>query len=202
MAHEMVHNFLGPSVTDKKIDWLFDGIKNTLSIYLPFRTGFRTLDYFQSKMAMQDLKYYTNPLIDPTHDEALKLAPTNTYARELLSARAWAFTILTDFRTRKVAEEKIPDLMPRPMEDMAIKPLALKKRKGEAHGVEQWVQLLEPLTGDEVRDLLEHMKSGKKIILPERFFGPTTHRMATIQQEVLDFGMNRDSLEEGSVRGL
>ena len=150
MAYEMVHNFLRPSVSDQ-IDWLFEGIKNTLSIYLPFRTGFRTPDHFQSTMAMHSMKYYTNPLINLTHEEALNLAPTNAYARELISARAWAFVILTDFRTRKVAEEKRPDLMPRPAEDMGIKPLALKKRNGEPHGIEQWIEHLQPLMVNEVR---------------------------------------------------
>jgi predicted metalloprotease with PDZ domain len=88
------------------------------------------------------------------------------------------------------------------MEDMAIKPLAFKKRKGEAHGVKQWVQLLEPLMGDETRKLYEHMECGEKILLQEKFFGPKTYRMATIQQEMLDLGMDRESLEEGFVRGL
>lgn len=195
MSYEIVHNFLGPSVTDPNINWLFDGIKNTLSIYLPFRTGFRTPDYFQHNMAMHCTKYYTNPLIRLTHEEALELAPTNAYARELISARAWAFVILTDFRTRKVAEEKRPDLMPRPMEDMAVKPLALKRRNMEPCGFEQWIELLEPLIGQEAPELYEHMKSGSKIVLPEKFFGPKTHHMKTIQQEMLDFGMDRQSFE-------
>jgi hypothetical protein len=51
MAYEMIYNFLDPSVTDPEIDWLFEGIKNTLSIYLPFRIGFRTPEYFESPMA-------------------------------------------------------------------------------------------------------------------------------------------------------
>jgi hypothetical protein len=37
MAYEMVYTFLGPSCTDHEIDWLVEGIKNTLSIYFPFR---------------------------------------------------------------------------------------------------------------------------------------------------------------------
>ena len=146
---------------------------------------------------MDCMKYYTNPLIRLSHKEALNLAPTDAYARELISARAWAFVILTDFRTRVIAEEKRPGLVPRPMEDMAIKPLALRKRKGKLHGIEQWIELLEPLIGNEVRGLYEHMISGGKIMFPERFFGPTTHLMKTIQQEMLDFGMNRDGFEEG-----
>jgi predicted metalloprotease with PDZ domain len=109
---------------------------------------------------------------------------------------------LTDFRTRKIAEEKRPDLMPRPMEDMAIKPLSLKKRKREPYGIEQWLELLEPLMGDEVGELYKHMRSGSKIVLPEKFFGPKTHRIVTIQQEMSDFGMDRESFDVGVVRAL
>jgi hypothetical protein len=202
MAYEMIHLFLGPSTTDPGIDWLFEGIKNTLSIYLPFRTGFRPPDYFQATMAMNCMKYYTNPLIKLSHEEALALAPSNDYAKELISSRAWAFVILVDFRTRKVAEEKRPDLMPRPLEDMAIKPLALARRKGEPHGIEQFLELLEPLMGKAVRELYEQMKSGSTISLPEKFFGPKTHRMARLHMEKLDFGMDRNSFESGVVKGL
>ena len=202
MAYEMLHNFLGLSVTNPGIDWLFEGIKNALSIYLPFRIGFRTPDYFQHTMAMYCMKYYTNPLIHLTQEEALELAATNAYARELISARAWAFVILTDFRARKVAEKKRPDLMPRPIEDMAMKCLAIKRRNGDHEGIETWIELLQPLMGEEVRELYEHMKSGSKIILPEKFFGPTTHFMKSIQQEKLDFGMDRESFEKGIVMGL
>ena len=202
MAYETIHNFLGPSPSDPAIDWLFEGIKNTLSIYLPFRTGFRTPDYFESTMAMQSMKYYTNPLINLTHEEALDRAPTDSYAQELISSRAWVFVILMDFRARIVAEEKRPDLMPRPVEDLAIKPLAANKRDGQPHGIEQWIELMKPLMGDEFQDLYEHMRSGRKIILPEKFFGSKTHRMASVKQETLDFGMDRESFTVEVVRGL
>lgn len=39
LAYEMAHNWLGPPVTDG-IDWLYEGIKNCLSIYFPFRNKF------------------------------------------------------------------------------------------------------------------------------------------------------------------
>jgi predicted metalloprotease with PDZ domain len=85
---------------------------------------------------------------------------------------------------------------------MAIKPLALRKRNREPHGIEQWLELLEPLMGNEIYELYEDMKSGSKIILPEKFFGPKTHLMKSIQQEMLDFGMDRESFEDGIVMSL
>jgi hypothetical protein len=39
LAYEMAHNWLGPPVTDG-IDWLYEGIKNALSVYFPFGISF------------------------------------------------------------------------------------------------------------------------------------------------------------------
>jgi hypothetical protein len=52
LSYEIVHNFLGPlphppSPSPPGTNWLYEGIKNTLSIYyFPFRLKFRTGDYF------------------------------------------------------------------------------------------------------------------------------------------------------------
>jgi hypothetical protein len=99
LAYEMAHNWLGPPVTDG-IDWLYEGTKNAVSVYFPFRNKFRTGRYFQSTISMLYTRYYTNPLIHLPHAELLKLVPTNEYAKELLLARAWAFVIAIDIRTR------------------------------------------------------------------------------------------------------
>ena len=203
MAYEMVHNFLGPSITDSNIDWLFEGIKNTLSIYLPFRppNQFRTGHYFQSTLSMLCMKYYTNPLLHVPHNEVLVLASDgNAYAKDMLAARAWAFVIGTDFAARKLVEITKPPQ--RPIEDLAFKPLAKKRANGESHGIEEWVQLLTPLMSDDAKNLYEEMCEGKVIILPVEVFGAKTHCLRQVDQEILDFGMERESFEEGMVKGL
>jgi hypothetical protein len=45
LAYEMAHNWLGPPIANG-IDWLYEGIKNALSVYFPFRNKFRTGYYF------------------------------------------------------------------------------------------------------------------------------------------------------------
>jgi hypothetical protein len=52
MAYEMSHNWLGPRSTGKEIDWFYEGLKNCLSIYFPYRNGFRTDHYFQWTISM------------------------------------------------------------------------------------------------------------------------------------------------------
>lgn len=203
MAYEMVHNFLGPSMTDSKIDWLFEGIKHTLSIYLPFRppNQFRTGHYFQETLSMLCMKYYTSPCLQLPQDELLSLASKgDTYALEQVGTRAWAFVIGTDFAARKLAEKTKPPQ--RPIEDLAIKPLAVRKKAGEPHGLDEWVKLLTPLMANDARDRYEYMSRGNVISLPGEVFGAKTHRLVQVDQEIFDLGMNRDDFDKGRVRGL
>jgi len=180
------------------IDWLYEGIKNVVSVYFPFRNKFRTGHYFQSTISMLCTRYYTNPLVHLPHDEVLKLVPTSEYAKELLLARAWAFVVAMDIRTRWISIGKIM----RPVEDLAIKPFSYKRANGQLHGIEEWIELLQPILGDEVRERYEDMLSGKVILIDVRLFGAKTHTLKQVDQEVLDFGMDRGSFEEGVVKGL
>ena len=133
-AYEMAHNWLGPPATEG-IDWLYEGIKNCLSIYFPFRNRFRSAHYFQATISRFCTRYYTNPLINLPQKELLRLVPENDYAKELLLARAWAFVISMDIRTRWLTVGKIK----RPVEDLAIKPFSKRRAAGEAHGIEEWI---------------------------------------------------------------
>jgi hypothetical protein len=197
LAYEMAHIWLGPPVTDG-IDWLYEGIKNAMSVYFPFRNKFRTGHYFQSTISMLCTRYYTNPLISLPHHELLKRVPTNEYAKELLLARAWAFVVAMDIRTRWLCLGKIM----RPVEDLAIKPFSKKRADGEAHGIQEWIDLLQPVLDDEARERYEDMLSGKIILIDVRLFGAKTHILKQVDQEILDFGMDRGSFEDGVVRGL
>jgi hypothetical protein len=116
-------------------------------------------------------RYYTNPLINLPHDELLKLVPINEYAKELLLARAWAFVVATVIRGRGMSK------LIRPIEDLAIKPLSKKRANGEAHGIEEWIKLLQPLLGDEAGERYEEMLSGKVILIDVRLFGAKTHTL-------------------------
>jgi hypothetical protein len=203
MAYEMVHNFLGPSVVDPNISWLFEGIKHTLSIYLPFRppNQFRTGQYFQETLSMLCMKYYTSPYLQLPQNELLALASKNdAYAIEHVGTRAWAFVIGTDLAARKLAEKTKPPQ--RPIEDLAIKPLAVRKKDGKPHGIDEWIELLTPLMGDDARERYEYMCNGKVISLPVEMFGAKSHRLVQLDQEIFDLGMDRQGFEEGLVRGL
>jgi predicted metalloprotease with PDZ domain len=199
MSHELVRNFLGPKDPDD-IDWLFEGISNVLSIYLPFRNGFRTSDYFSSTLSMLCMKYYTSPLIRVPLPELIEHAPVNEYAKEFLAAKAWAFVIACDFRARDISKSTLK--LQRPIEDLAIKVLAQKRAKDEPYGIDQWIDLLWPLMGDDVLLKYEAMHQGTITLLPTELFGAKTHKLIYCEQEKLDFGMDRESFDLGIVTNL
>ncbi|KAF4626971.1 hypothetical protein G7Y89_g11181 [Cudoniella acicularis] len=196
LAHETVHHWLGGSVTDERIDWFYEGVRNVLSVYLPFRSRFRSGDYFSSTINVLCTKYYTNPLIHLPQAELLKAATSDFYARELVSSRAWAFVVGVDLRARRMSK------LIRPIEDLAIKPLVKKKANGEPHGLSEFVALLQPLMGEEIDERYEHMLKGSTILLPPEMFGAKTHRLIPKDQEILDFGFHMQSFDEGIVMDL
>jgi hypothetical protein len=196
MAYEISRIYLGPPVTSKDMEWLYEGIKNCLSIYMPFRNGFRTGHYFQATINMLCVRYYTSPLISLPFEELLKLVPTSAYAREQLEARAWAFVVGTDLRARRVSQLK------RPIEDLATKPLSKLKASGQPHGVKQWMELLNPLMGDELTQRYDDFLAGQTILLLVGLYGAPTHYLKQVDQEILDFGLDRKSFEYGIVIGL
>ncbi|PVH87156.1 hypothetical protein DL98DRAFT_649445 [Cadophora sp. DSE1049] len=200
MAYEMSHIWLGPSVVDG-VDWLYEGISNCLSIYMPFRyQGPRSGHYFQATINMLCTRYYTSPLISLPFEDILKLAPTDAYAREHVGARAWAFVVGVDMRARQLAKEKLKTI--RPVEDIAMIPLANNKVRGDAHGIQEWMHFLTPIMGYEIQQRYDDFCNGTTILLPESLYGAETHYLKQIEQPILDFGMDRESFSKGVVKDL
>ena len=61
--------------------------------------------------------------------------------------------------------------MMRPVEDLAIRPLVMKRARGEAYGIEEWMEFLKPIMGDEIQERYKDMLAGKIILLDPRLFG-------------------------------
>jgi hypothetical protein len=104
VAYEMLNNWLGPSITDDGIDWLYEGIKNCLSIFFPFRFKFRTGHYFQSTISMLCMKYYTNPLLHLNQEELLKLVPTKRICQRNDCCTSMGFCHRSRFTSSKNVE--------------------------------------------------------------------------------------------------
>lgn len=200
MSYEMTQTWLGPPVTAVEFDWLYEGMRDCLSICIPYSDDFRKKDYTRATINMLCTKYYTSPLTQKNLglDTLLELSVTDAYAREHLTSRAWAFVFWVDLRARSLSE------LARPLEDLVMKPLAKNKARGAPHGINDFVGLLKPLMHDEI---LQHYKSfhnGAVIRLPSELheWGNGTHSLKLVQELVLDFGMHRTSFATGTVKGL
>ena len=145
-------------------------------------------------------RYYTSPLINVSFEEVSRLAPTDAYAREHVGARAWAFVVSVDLRARLLAKDKLKTI--RPIEDIAMIPLANKKTRGETYGVQEWMNLLIPIMGEEMQQRYDDFCNGTTILLPVSLYGAKKHYLKQIDKPVLDFGMDRSSFSEAVVKCL
>lgn len=145
-------------------------------------------------------RYYTSPLINAPLREVLKLANTDAYAREHVSARAWAFVMVVELRMIQIANGELKTISP--LEDIVLFPLANEQATGKAHGIKQFVELLTPIMGNEMQQRFEDFCNGTTILLPETLFGDSRQYLKQVDDCSLDFGMDRESFTEGVVRGL
>ncbi|KAL5314730.1 hypothetical protein ACEPPN_017376 [Leptodophora sp. 'Broadleaf-Isolate-01'] len=198
MTYEMTHIWLGPSV-EEGIDWLYEGIKECLTFYMPFRNE-GPGKYFQSTVTMLCTRYYTSPLINLPFEDVMKLADTDAYAREHVRARAWAFVFGVDLRVRQIAEEKLGKT--RPIVDAPLVSLASNKPHGKVLGIKQWIKLLQPLMGNEIQRRYKEFCKGTTILLPETLYGTKAHYLKQVDEAILDFCINRESFTKGVMRGL
>ncbi|RDW75988.1 hypothetical protein BP5796_06809 [Coleophoma crateriformis] len=168
MAHEIMAHLLAPKVhgPDQIEEWLYEGIANAFSICLPFRPPiqFRDGKYHQATLNMLCQKYYTSPMLHAGFEELQAQATNNEYAREQLSARAWAFVVCTDFRARDLVGGKVGGVQQRPVEDLAVKVMIKSRHEGKPYGLQQWFERLEPLMGDESKALFTKMDKGEVFV--------------------------------------
>ncbi|KAG4442455.1 hypothetical protein IFR05_002057 [Cadophora sp. M221] len=198
MIYEMTDIWLGPSV-EEGIDWLYEGIKECLTFYMPFRNQ-GPGNYFQSTITMLCTKYYTSPLINLPFEDVMKLADTDAYAREHIKARAWTFVFGVNLRVRQIAEDKLKTT--RPIKDTDLMPLVGNKPRGKVLGIKQWIELLTPLVGVDIQTRYKEFCNGTIILLPETLYGTKAHYLKQVDDAILDFGVDRESFTEGLMKGL
>lgn len=206
LSYEMNQHWLGPSAKSMGMDWLYEGMNVYLSMFMPGRNKIdRTGAYFLETFNMLCTRYYTNPLTQSTLtlDDVLERVPSDPYAREHISTRAWAFVIWADLKARRITQDKMPELM-RPVEDLVMKPIVKEKSRGELQGIDKFISMLEPLMKDDIKRHYNNFTNGVITrLFTDLFGGPNSfHILKGVAQEVLDFGMDRDSFVSGIVKHL
>lgn len=180
------------------------GLSYLFSVFLPFRFGQRRPDYFRATVNGFLSSYFTNPLVSKPLSELTALDPSRDwYVASARATRAFLYMLKMDFGCRRAAKARGVDLE-RPMDDL-VRDLCSRRKRGEKVQRKEWQQGIAFWRGEDDADKLfsEMLLEGKVNELDDMLssFG-TTYGPRAIEQEVLDFGFDRESLAVGLVSGL
>lgn len=197
---------LDPEEDGTANEWFADGLSLLYTVFLPFRFGQRGPDYFRATVNAFLSAYYTNPLVSrpPTASQPDKARGLSRYASSAKAYRAFVYMLKMDSFMRRAAVARGSDVL-RPMDEL-MRELLSRRRGGEKikkhhwlRGVANWIgedeaercfrEMLDE--GGEINELDDMLSSfGAK-------FGPHP-----VEQEILNFGFGRESLDTGVVESV
>lgn len=180
-------------------DWFTNGLSLLYTVFLPFRFGQRGPDYFRATVNAFLSAYYTNPLVSrpPTASQSEDARGLSWYASSAQAYRAFVYMLKMDAFMRRAAVARGSDVL-RPMDEL-MRELLSRRRGGEKIRKEHWLKGVAHLLGeDEARRCIDEMldEGGKVNELDDMLssfgskFGPQP-----IEQECLEFGFDRESLD-------
>lgn len=190
--------------------WFADGLSLLYTVFLPFRFGQRGPDYFRATVNAFLSAYYTNPLVaGPPAVTGLPRSAAGSrslswYASSARQYRAFVYMLKMDAFTRRAAVARGSDVL-RPMDEL-VRELLGRRRGGERVQREHWLEGVAHWLGqDEAERCFRGMlgEGGKANELDDMLssfgakFGPQP-----VEQESLEFGFGRESLDLGSVVGV
>jgi predicted metalloprotease with PDZ domain len=187
--------------------WFTDGLALLYTVFLPFRFGQRGPDYFRATVNAFLSAYYTNPLVAGGPNSASRPLDTHGlgwYASSAKAYRAFVYMLKMDAFTRRATVAGGSDVL-RPMDEL-VRELLGRRRAGEKVQKRHWLEGVARWLGkDEAERCFREMldEGGRVNELDDMLssfgakFGPQP-----VEQEVLDFGFDRESLDMGNVVGV
>jgi hypothetical protein len=193
IAHEMAHTW--PTLDGGEHSataWYTEGTAEYYSALLSERSGAIDLERFLSVINDHAAGYYTNPYIALTDSEAGALFWKDSNAQRVPYGRGFMYLASLNAKMRsKYAGE-------RSLDDLVLEVLD-RQRKGEAFGLEQWVDLVVRELGPQARQDYYDMVAGKMIVPPANAFGPC---FAIVEGQERPFVLGFDDMRLGVVRNL
>ncbi|KAG6355697.1 hypothetical protein INS49_003661 [Diaporthe citri] len=187
-------------------EWFTDGLSLLYTVFLPFRFGQRGPDYFRATVNAFFSAYYTNPLVSraPTAPQSEDPRGLSWYASSAKAYRAFVYMLKMDAFMRRAAVARGSDVL-RPMDEL-MRELLGRRRGGERIKKEHWLRGVAHWLGEDeaerrFREMLD--EGGKVNELDDMLssFGAKFGPQPT-EQEGLDFGFARESLDTGTVVGV
>lgn len=148
--------------------------------------------------------YYTNPLVSAALSQLDALGQSHDWYRSSAKTlRAFVYMLKMDTYTRRAAVSRGVDVM-RPLDDL-VGELCARRMEGQRVQKRDWMEGIAHWIGREdaerhFREMLEEGRVNELDDVVTSFGG--TYGPQPVEQETLDFGFERRSLDEGCVKGV
>jgi predicted metalloprotease with PDZ domain len=201
-THEMVHSFAVVSESSSwTTRWYEEGIAEIYSYMLPYRFGLCDKKYMDTVCNILLRTYFTSPLIDIEIHESEKIFFSNWYAEYIPYKRGHAYLLQIDSRLRAMTGRLGPN-QNGPMDDIVLD-LAARAKMGEEITNQHWLDSVYPYFGKDIADReLQAMLDGEYLDLSKTFVFSPEMPLHNVKQAVLEYGLNKTSVNERIVSGL
>ncbi|OAR01066.1 hypothetical protein LLEC1_06731 [Akanthomyces lecanii] len=205
LAHEMVHSFTALSNEDdgEENAWFIEGIADYYAIFLPYRFGLVPPSYVTTRINGNLYRYYANPEINISMDDAMKYFFTSWYSEWIPYDRGLVYLLLVDDQLRRLPGQR--DSNSSGLFDRTVLELSARWRRGEKVQRKDWLASIEHFLQGRVdcAAQLQAVLTGKPSInLAGRRVGSTRNTLRETRQRVIQYGYSALSASWGIVEGL
>lgn len=185
--------------------WFDQGLCRLSTVYLPFRFKQRGPDYFRATINAFLSAYFTNPLVSACLSEIDSAdASHDWYVTSAKATRAFVYMLKMDMHLRRAATARGEDVE-RPLDEL-IRQLCLQRKNGEKTQREDWIEGIAYWLGRAEAEgyfqgMLEDGGKVNELSDMESSFG-STYGPQPVEQEGLEFGFDKRSLEAGVASGV
>ncbi|KAK5991146.1 hypothetical protein PT974_09424 [Cladobotryum mycophilum] len=181
--------------------WFSQGLSSLYSIYLPYRFGLYTPDYFRATLNGFLSAYFTNPftIMKMNFYQIAAFVPDRWHAESGVAMRACVYMIRMDALTRRASLARNAGVA-RPL-DGIVADICARRRRGEKVQVKDWIKYLADWIGEEAAQKhFDKMISGEMVDLGD--VGTAFDGIDPGEQKVMDFGFDRLRYGEKVVQGV
>ncbi|OAA69450.1 pdz/dhr/glgf [Cordyceps fumosorosea ARSEF 2679] len=205
LAHEMVHSFTALSNEENGDEnaWYIEGIADYYATFLPYRFGLVPPSYVTTRVNASLYRYYANPEINISMDDALKYFFTSWYSEWIPYDRGFAYLLLVDDQLRRLPGQ--PDSNSSGLFDRIVLDISARWRRGEKVQQKDWLASIEYFLQGRVdcAAQLQAVLAGRPSInLAGRRVGSTRNVLRETRQPVIQFGYSRLSASRRIVEGV
>lgn len=186
LAHEMTHNWPLLEGEHGATSWYSEGTAEYYSILLSWRAGAIDTSEFPKRVNARAAGYYQNPLQSLTNQQAEERYWKEANASHVPYGRGFMYLAKTDAEIRGQSGGK------RSLDDVVVT-LVDRARRGESHGIADWLDLLSRELGPRATMEYEEMTAGARLVPPPNSFGPC-FKPEPYETKLYELGFDESSL--------